>query len=164
MKIREIEKSDAKEFLDMLLQLDNASDKIMFEPGERNSSIEEQVGYIDFIKSSNSLVLIVEDESRIVGYISIERGWANQIKHTGFLIIGLLAKYRGQGFGTKLFEQGLKWCEDNNIHRIELYVRTDNNNAIALYKKMGFVLEGTKVHQLKVKDCYFDELLMAKIL
>ena len=45
MKIRQIEKSDAKEFLNMLLQLDNESDKMMFEPGERHSSIEEQEGY-----------------------------------------------------------------------------------------------------------------------
>jgi len=28
---------------------------------------------------------------------------------------------------------------------------------------MGFLIEGTKVHQLKVGDCYFDELIMAKI-
>lgn len=66
--------------------------------------------------------------------------------------------------GTKLFEQALNWCKDNDIHRIELYVRSDNTNAISLYKKMGFVIEGTKVHQLKVKNRYFDELIMAKIL
>jgi len=164
MKIREIEKLDSRKYLNMLLQLDNESDKMMFEPGERHTSIEEQEGYIDFIKSSNSLIFIVEDGDSIVGYISIERGWANQIKHTGFLIVGLLEKYRGQGFGTKLFEQAINWCKDNDIHRIELCVRSDNNNAISLYKKMGFVIEGTKVHQLKVKNCYFDELIMAKIL
>ncbi|HEX3022141.1 MAG TPA: GNAT family N-acetyltransferase [Lachnospiraceae bacterium] len=164
MKIRKIEKLDSQKYLDMLLQLDNESDKMMIEPGERHSSIEEQEGYIDFIESSNSLVLIIEDGNSIVGYISIERGWANQIKHTGFLVVGLLEKYRGQGLGMKLFEEALKWCKDNDIHRIELYVRSDNDNAISLYKKMGFAIEGTKVDQLKVKNRYFDELIMAKIL
>ena len=163
MKIRKIEKSDATEYLKMLVQLDNESDKMMLEPGERQSSVEREEGYIDFIRSTNSLVFIVEDGTSIVGYISIERGWANQIKHTGFLVIGLLEKYRSQGFGTKLFEQAIDWSRNNGIHRIELYVRSDNNNAISLYKKMGFLIEGTKVHQLKVGDCYFDELIMAKI-
>jgi len=164
MKIREIEKSDATGYLKMLVQLDNESDKMMLEPGERQSNVEREEGYIDFIKSSNSLLFIVEDGTNIVGYLSIERGWSNQIKHTGFLIIGLLEKYRGQGFGTKLFEQAIEWCKNSDIHRIGLYVRSDNNNAISLYKKMGFLIEGTKVHQLKVGNCYFDEFLMAKIL
>jgi ribosomal protein S18 acetylase RimI-like enzyme len=163
MIIRKIKKLDATEYLKMLLQIDKESEKMMLEAGERPNSVEEREGYIDFIKSSNSLELIVEDGTSIVGHLSIERGWANQIKHTGFLVIGLLEKYRGQGFGTQLLEQAIEWCKENAIHRIELYVRFDNN-AISLYEKMGFDIEGTKVHALKVGDCYFNELLMAKIL
>lgn len=164
MKIREIEKEDAEKSLKMLVQLDKESDKMMMEPGERDTSIERQEGYIDYMKSSESLMLIVEDNNDTVGYLSIERGWAKQIKHTGFLVVGLLKEYRNKGIGTELFKQALDWAKTNNIHRVSLYVREDNDNAIALYKKMGFVIEGASRDQLKVGERYYDELNMAKLL
>jgi len=39
-----------------------------------------------------------------------------------------------------------------------------NTPAIGLYRKLGFQVEGTKVHALCVDGIYVDELLMAKLL
>lgn len=44
-----------------------------------------------------------------------------------------------------------------------LTVMTHNSRAIALYKKMGFTIEGLKKHSMKVDGRYVDEYLMAKI-
>jgi RimJ/RimL family protein N-acetyltransferase len=38
-----------------------------------------------------------------------------------------------------------------------------NSGAIALYKKMGFEIEGTKNHSLIVDGMYIDEYYMAKL-
>lgn len=44
--------------------------------------------------------------------------------------------------------------------KLQLQVRTDNTHAVQLYKKLGFVVEGTITRSLKIKAVYFDEYLM----
>lgn len=88
---------------------------MMLEPGERQSNVEREEGYIDFMNSSNSLVFVVEDGNSLVGYLYIERGWSNQIKHTGFLIIGLLQGYRGQGFAKITCSAFIEYCLDHDL-------------------------------------------------
>ena len=40
----------------------------------------------------------------------------------------------------------------------------DNHAGIALYKKMGFEIEGVKKDSLLINDQYVDEYYMSKIL
>ena len=47
----------------------------------------------------------------------------------------------------------------------ELEVVTSNEQAIALYRGLGFDIYGTQKHSMKYKDgCYADEYLMVKFL
>jgi RimJ/RimL family protein N-acetyltransferase len=73
-------------------------------------------------------------------------------------------KWRRSGVGTKLLEALLSWALDHNISRIELEVLSNNPGAIALYRRAGFVLEGTKVRAVQVGGDYVDLLQMAKLL
>ena len=43
-------------------------------------------------------------------------------------------------------------------------VRADNHRAIALYRKAGFEIEGTRKRSLKVNGAHADELSMARLL
>lgn len=96
--------------------------------------------------------------------MSAERGAANRIKHSAYIVIGILKDYRGQEIGTKLFERLEKWASENAIIRLELIVMTHNESAIGLYKKMGFKIEGLKEKSLIVDENYVDEYYMGKIL
>lgn len=48
-----------------------------------------------------------------------------------------------------------------SIEKIELNVRTSNVQAIALYKKMGFLEEGRLKRRFKTEIGYIDDILMA---
>ncbi|WP_407927862.1 GNAT family N-acetyltransferase [Gracilibacillus suaedae] len=48
--------------------------------------------------------------------------------------------------------------------RMELTVAASNRSAVALYKKIGFEIEGTKRKALLVENEYLDEYYMAKLL
>jgi putative acetyltransferase len=48
------------------------------------------------------------------------------------------------------------------LKRVELCVFTDNERAIALYRSMGFVVEGTKKYAAARGGTYADEYLMAR--
>lgn len=164
MVIRRIVTKDSQKFLDMLKQLDNETNNMMFEPGERKTTIEEMESDIIKINETKSLILIVEDNQKIVGFLSAERGFANRIKHSAYIVIGLLKEYRGKRMGVNLFEEMEKWALESDITRLELTVMVDNESAVHLYKKMGFKIEGTKEKSLIVNGKYVDEYYMGKIL
>jgi putative acetyltransferase len=72
--------------------------------------------------------------------------------------------YQGMGVGTKLL-QALLDISDNwlMLVRVELSVFVDNEKAISLYKKFGFVVEGTKVKAGIRNGAYVDEYIMARV-
>ncbi|GKU30186.1 GNAT family N-acetyltransferase [Clostridium folliculivorans] len=163
MKIREIEKSDAEKYLKLLLNLDKEDNKMATQVYKAQDNIKKLEMEINFINKTNSKLLIVEDSKKFVGYLSIERDIMNR-KITGFLHVGLLEKYTNKGIGTKLVEVASDWCKDNDIHTLYLRVRADNTKAIALFKRMGFIIDGTVAEELKETDSEYDELQMLKAL
>jgi Acetyltransferases, including N-acetylases of ribosomal proteins len=164
MIIRKIKEEDSEKFLNMLKSLDYETKSMMYEPGERKTSIEEMKLNIKNIYASNSLMLIAEEEDNIIGFLSAERGFANRIKHSAYIVIGILKDYRGKKIGTKLFKELMDWALVNDITRLELTVMTHNEGAIKLYKEMGFKIEGLKENSLMVDGKYIDEYYMAKVL
>jgi RimJ/RimL family protein N-acetyltransferase len=138
---------------------------MLFEPGERKISGEEQENRIELIrKSDNSTIFIVEDNKELIGYLIAIGGNAIRNKHSVYLVIGILAKYRGLGIGTKLFKQLENWAIKHKIHRLELTVVSLNEAGLQLYKKMGFEVEGTKKHSLYIQGEFVDEYYMSKLL
>jgi ribosomal protein S18 acetylase RimI-like enzyme len=92
-------------------------------------------------------------------------GWCEVLPktwpHTGVLGVALLPALRGQGLGQRLIERTLQAARAFGLSRIELTVRENNRNAIALYRKLGFVTEGLKRNALKIDDRYENQVLMA---
>jgi RimJ/RimL family protein N-acetyltransferase len=75
--------------------------------------------------------------------------------------MGLLAAYRGKGLGGLLAVQAIEAARNGGIERIELEVFASNTTAIALYEKLGFVVEGTKRRARKLDGQYDDNVCMA---
>jgi len=148
----------------MLNQLDYETKNMMFEPGERKTTIEEMESKIENTKNSNSLIILAENNGTIVGYLSAERGLAKRINHSAYIHLGILKDYRGKEIGTKLFEELEEWVLKNSISRLELSVMTHNKGGIHLYEKMGFKIEGLKEKSMIVNGKYVDEYYMARII
>ena len=72
--------------------------------------------------------------------------------------------WQGKGAGTALMQAAVdladKWL---NLTRLELQVYTDNEPAIRLYKKFGFVVEGTQVRGNFRDGEYVDLYAMARL-
>lgn len=85
-------------------------------------------------------------------------------KHVGQIGMAVRDDWQGQGVGSALMQAMTdladKWL---NLTRIELEVYTDNESAIHLYKKFGFVIEGTHP-QFAYRDGQFvDVYAMARL-
>ena len=163
--IRPITVADAAPLLALAHQLDGESCFMMLEPGERQTSIEEQAAQLKLLLARpNQMIFVADDGDRLVGYLAAEGGAFRRNQHSAHLVIGILAAYGGQGIGTQLFAALQAWAPTAGISRLELTVMTHNRRAIALYRKMGFVIEGIKRWSLRVDDQTVDEYFMARLL
>jgi putative acetyltransferase len=71
--------------------------------------------------------------------------------------------FQGQGVGTALLQAALDLADNwLNLLRLELEVYTDNEPAVRLYTRAGFVIEGT-LRQYAYRDGqYADVYAMAR--
>ena len=165
MIIRTAAIDDAEQLLNLQKQLDNETTFMLYEPGERKRTLEEQARYIQqHLDEQHSTILVAEHEQRLVGYLSATGASLQRIKHTVYVVIGILQAFTGQGIGTQLFERLEQWARQQQIHRLELTVMTNNQAGIALYQKMGFSIEGLRKDACVVNNAYVDEYYMAKLL
>jgi ribosomal protein S18 acetylase RimI-like enzyme len=81
--------------------------------------------------------------------------------HSGVLGMGLLPPFRHQGIGKRLIVQALDAARAFGLQRVELTVRENNTNAIALYKQTGFVIEGVQRNAILLDGDYENLILMA---
>ncbi len=78
--------------------------------------------------------------------------------------LGVRLDWQRQGLGRQLLEAAEAWAIKRGAYRMQLRVMVHNAQAIALYKKFGFEIEGTLVRHLKIGDRFIDQYTMAKLL
>lgn len=165
MNIRMIRESDGEPFLLLSKSLDEETQFMMLEPGERTLTIEEQTQRIkNVLFQDNQMIFVAEHENQLVGFLGAYGGNYRRNRHCAYIVIGIRQNFAGQGIGKGLFEALEKWAIGHGIHRLELTVMSHNERAIRLYRQMGFQTEGVKRDSLWVNGKYVDEYYMAKIL
>lgn len=110
-----------------------------------------------------SLVALVGEE--IVGHLGLHTEPSRpRRKHAGGIGMAVHDDYQGQGVGTALLQAAVEMADNwLNLQRLELTVFTDNQPAVQLYKKCGFVVEGTlKRHSFRAGE-YVDVYYMARL-
>jgi ribosomal protein S18 acetylase RimI-like enzyme len=86
---------------------------------------------------------VVLSAATVVGWCDVIPNRTRVIySHCGSLGIGLLPEFRGKGIGRQLMQRAIEAAFVFGLTRIELAVRERNANAIALYKSLGFEVEG----------------------
>ena len=76
----------------------------------------------------------------------------------------ILPEYRGQDYGTRMFQLLKKYCFDYlNMNRAWLLVLETNHVAIRLYKKVGFVEEVRQRQAIYRDGLYMDYIMMSML-
>lgn len=166
MTIRQATINDAASLSTFLLQLDNESEYLLFDPGERTNTIEMMLVYLQkIIENKKSMVFLAENEEKnVVGFICGEVLHFNRMSHVMKLNIGIIKKYRRTGIGRALGKHMLAHVEKNNIVRVEATIITDNKLSLNLCKKFGMAVEGVKRCSIKIGNQFYDEYLLARIM
>lgn len=95
-------------------------------------------------------VYIYKKEEKIIGFIIIEKTF----EILSVLHIYISPEFRRRGLASELIKFISK---ENDIEKVILEVRTDNNAAIALYREHGFQIIHTRKKYYDNADAYVME-------
>ena len=142
---------------------------LMSQPGIRSGTLRlpfstpEQTRKWIETRSDDDTVIVAERDGHIVGMAGLHRSKGRR-QHSAALGISVDDNHRGEGIGkallTALIDAADNWL---GISRIELTVFTDNESAIALYRKAGFEMEGTHRAYALRNGALADVVAMARI-
>lgn len=114
--------------------------------------------------SSNDHILIAEIDGEVVGNILLKSHDNPRRRHSGYLAMAVVDEWQGKGIGNRLMCAAIDLADNwLNLVRIELEVFSDNQAAIALYERWGFVKEGIARKYAFKNGAYQDAIYMARI-
>lgn len=108
--------------------------------------------------------VVADDGDNIVGWCDIRRYAVPSYAHDATMGMGLRLANRGRGIGERLLRAALDQARSAGFERVSLSVYAKNTAAFALYRKVGFVIEGTRVRGKKLDGKYDDVHMMAILL
>jgi len=155
-------KKDAKQLIAYLQAVVTESDNLTRGMGEFLIKPDEEKIIIEsHAATSNKLFLTGKVENKIVSVLTCGVSEKPRLKHIGTIGITVRKDFWDIGIGSAMMRVFTQWAKENSsLRKIELAVRTDNKNAIKLYKKFGFVREGTIKRALCIDGLFYDNYVM----
>ena len=115
---------------------------------------------------SGTVHLVADIDGRPVGVLELVT-WPDEPRHRHVGEVNLVAvhpDWAGRGAGRALMEAAIELADDwLNLRRLSLVVFVDNSVALEMYRRLGFVVEGTMVEYGFKRGKYIDAHVMARL-
>ena len=166
LTLREAEEVDASKLIQYVQTVAGETDFLTFGTGEFLKTLEEEKEIIRAHREApNRIFLIAEINGDIGGVINVNANAKPRMRHAGEFGITVRKAHWGKGVGSILIKGMLDWARSTGFMRkINLLVHVDNEQAIALYKKFGFEMEGRLRRDTYVDGEFHDSYLMGILL
>ncbi|KDR95236.1 Protein N-acetyltransferase, RimJ/RimL family [Peptoclostridium litorale DSM 5388] len=164
--IRKANPKDAHNIIQYKSLVGEEPDYRTFETDEMDFNIKREECSIESINvKKNSLMAVALIDGEIVGLIVFRGGERNRIRHVGEMGITVRKPCWGLDIGGLLIGFLIEWAKETRIIRkINLRVRSDNENAIQLYKKYGFREEGMLTRDFLIDENLYDSISMGLLI
>ncbi|OFI45808.1 GNAT family N-acetyltransferase [Floricoccus penangensis] len=156
MKIRALERTD----LPNIHKINNHRATMAYWFEEPYESLDElTILYDKHIRDSHERRFVIELNDEFVGIVELMD--IDYIHRNCEIQIVIITKFRGQGLATEALRKGIEYAFLMlNMHKVYLYVDVDNLPAVHIYKKCGFIIEGTMRDQFFSNGEYHDSYFM----
>lgn len=167
VRIRQARKEDLDQVINLRLRLvKNYPDAYLstYKELQKLTLFEWEGWFFRYLRGGRFRFWVAEDKGRLVGMVACKGAdWKRGIHVATVLALGVLPSHKGQGVGRVLMKKLIAWAKkETKIHRLQLDVYRDNQEAISLYRKLGFKKEGVRKKYAQKKDgTYQDSLTMA---
>jgi len=120
------------------------TDYLLSYPDENSFDAQQEAEFLkEKTESPNEIEIVAVVDGMVAGTAGIEAvGAKYKLKHRAELGIAILKEYWGLGIGKALMEACIECAKDAGYTQLELNVVAENERAVSLYKKMGFVEYG----------------------
>lgn len=156
---------DTEQVYELARSVMEESEFVVTTPEEMSLTIEQERNWIQsHLEDPGKLMVVVEFFGTVIGMINFQNGTRKRLEHQGMFGMSVHRSWRDKGIGSVLLLALLEWaCENSLIEKIGLEVFANNQRAIHLYTKLGFLEEGRRLNQVKIDDQeYIDLILMCK--
>lgn len=163
--IRNATSHDAKDVLVLFNKINNETNFLLTYPDEKRLSIEEEKNFLKQKEESATeiqLCAVVGDV--IVGLTGVSAiGAWKKISHRAELGASIEKDFWHLGIGSALTKASIECATKSGFRQLELEVVADNENAIALYKKIGFVEYGRNPRGFILRNSDYQELILMRL-
>jgi RimJ/RimL family protein N-acetyltransferase len=159
--IRQAKEKDATALIDAEKQITLEPGHMVHHPHEISAaSFQDKIVHLS--DHPRGVYLVAEMDGEIVGHAILDPLKLQAIQHVAHITTTVHLGHQGHGVGQKLTEHLIEWARARTpLEKIELQVRSCNNPAISLFKKVGFQEEGRWLRKVKLSDDqYVDDILM----
>ena len=158
---------DAEAMIRYLKETSGETEYLLRYPDEVTLTVEGEREILGrLLEDPASVMMVAMVDGKVAGNCSINGiGSKRKILHRCSMAIALYREFWRLGIGTAMIGYLTELARKIGYQQMDLEVVAENTQAIALYRKCGFVETGRRVRALRFDDGSFhDELLMVKTL
>jgi RimJ/RimL family protein N-acetyltransferase len=136
------------------------SDFLTGGPGEFERTVPQQQELIrEYQQASLKLALVALVDGALVGTLTFAGKPQPRVRHTGDIGMAVRQPFWGLGVGSSMLDFLVQWARTTGgaITKLNLRVRSDNARAIRLYRRKGFVTEGTVTREHLIDGHYYSQ-------
>ena len=100
------------------------------------------------LEPDDGVVVFALAAGRPIAWAEAYRLGVRRMAHVATLTIAVADGWRGRGVGTALMDAIEQWARRARVRKLQLHVRAGNQGAIALYRRLGYDVEGVLVAQV----------------
>ena len=141
------------------------TDYLLSYPDEQSSDDEQEARSLEETeRSSNEVELVAIIDGQIVGSagVSAVRSW-RKVAHRARFGISILKEFWGTGIGRVLMDASIDCARRAGYTQLELEVVADNERAVSLYRRAGFVEFGRNPRGYKSASAGYQELVYMRL-
>lgn len=165
--IRKATKEDAGSILAFMATVGGESDNLVSDEKGLPFSVVQEEAYLQHkMESKNSIELLAFEGTTLIGCSGCEASTRSRICHSGEIGIAVLKSHWGKGVGSLLLSSLVQWARtsETGLRKLNLTVRSDNDRAILLYKRFGFVEEGRVKRLFLINGVFHDGITMGLLI
>ena len=157
-------KEDAEQVYDIFTLTHAQTDYLLSYPEENSFNIEQEGDFLQGLTDGDTGVeLIAVVDGKVVGSAGFDRvGSKYKVKHRAEFGISVEKSCWGLGIGSALTDVCIKMAKEAGYTQLELDVVAENDKAISLYKKYGFVEYGRNPRGFNSKNTGYQELILMR--
>lgn len=157
--------ADAKDYIEYFNTAHSETDYLTTYPDESQHDIGIMAARLEEARVSKSDVEICAFvDGRLVGSAGINMVKnRDKTRHRAEFGISIIKDYWGLGIGNELTKACIEAAEDAGYLQLELDVVSENESAISLYRKFGFVEYGRNPKAFRTRQGQWQELVLMRL-